>query len=138
MNELTFTIMGKPQGKARPRFTRSGHAYTPNRTAYYESTIRRAYREAHGTKKLKGRVIAFVKAYFKPPASESKKHKELMLAGKIPYTKKPDCDSIAKCVLDALNGVAYDDDAAVNILISTKMYGEEDKVEIILKGELET
>ena len=58
-----------------------------------------------------------------------------MLDGKTHFTKKPDCDNIAKCVLDALNGVAYDDDAQVNILITAKLYGDTDKVEVRLKGE---
>ena len=27
---MVFTVYGKPQGKGRPRFTRTGHAYTPD------------------------------------------------------------------------------------------------------------
>lgn len=33
---IQFAIMGEPQGKGRPRFARSGHTYTPEKTAAYE------------------------------------------------------------------------------------------------------
>lgn len=35
-------------------------------------------------------------------------------------TGKPDCDNIAKAVLDALNGVAFDDDSQVVTLVVRK------------------
>ncbi|MFR6633416.1 MAG: RusA family crossover junction endodeoxyribonuclease [Atopobiaceae bacterium] len=38
-----------------------------------------------------------------------------------PYTVKPDADNVAKQVLDALNGLAYADDAAVTELVVMKM-----------------
>ena len=38
-----------------------------------------------------------------------------------PYTVKPDADNVAKQVLDALNGLAYADDAAVTELVVRKM-----------------
>jgi Holliday junction resolvase RusA-like endonuclease len=38
---------------------------------------------------------------------------------------KPDLDNIAKTVLDALNGVCYEDDAQVVILSVTKCYSRE-------------
>jgi crossover junction endodeoxyribonuclease RusA len=36
----TLTIPGRPLPKGRPRFTRSGHAYTPRTTRLYEAKIR--------------------------------------------------------------------------------------------------
>ena len=47
---VCFTVPGKPQGKGRPRFTRSGHTYTPDRTAAYEERVKLAYRQAGGGK----------------------------------------------------------------------------------------
>lgn len=38
--------------------------------------------------------------------------------------QKPDCDNIAKIVLDALNGLAYDDDSQVTDLEVHKFYGD--------------
>ena len=37
---LRFTVPGKPVGKARPRFTRRGFAYTPEKTVRYEAAVR--------------------------------------------------------------------------------------------------
>lgn len=37
-----------------------------------------------------------------------------------PDTIKPDCDNVGKIVLDALNGVAYDDDGQVTCLLVVK------------------
>ena len=55
-----------------------------------------------------------------------------MLEGKVPHTKKPDCDNMGKICLDALNEVAYPDDAAINKLWISKEYGDIAKVRITI------
>ena len=40
---IKFTIPGPPQGKGRPRFTKSGHTYTPAKTAEYEKLVQAEY-----------------------------------------------------------------------------------------------
>ena len=40
---MVFEVLGKPQGKARPRFTRTGHTYTPNNTTNYENASLTAF-----------------------------------------------------------------------------------------------
>ena len=42
MYKVEIEVSGQPQGKGRPRFTRTGHAYTPPRTVEYEQRIRAA------------------------------------------------------------------------------------------------
>lgn len=49
---------------------------------------------------------------------------------------KPDCDNIAKAILDALNGVAYDDDKQVVRLHVEKEYGATGSVEVVI-GEID-
>lgn len=56
-----------------------------------------------------------------------------MLNGEISYIKKIDSDNLAKSILDALNGVAYDDDSQVCLLIVQKLYAEVARVEVILE-----
>ena len=51
------------------------------------------------------------------------------------HTKRPDCDNLAKSILDALNGIAYDDDSQICSLSVFKFYGDEPRVEISL-GEI--
>lgn len=120
-----FMIPGEPTGKGRPRFTRSGHAYTPERTASYEQAVRQAYKaEFPGTEPIPAGVPVAVKiiAGYGIPKSTSKVKAERMLAGEIRPTKKPDADNIAKAICDALNGLAYHDDSQITMLCVSKHY----------------
>lgn len=136
MSTVTFTIVGKPCGKGRPRFSTAGgyaRSYTPAKTVEYENLVRMEW-EKSGAKKLEGVISAEIYAYFPIPKSVSKK-KRAALDGAA-YTKKPDCDNIAKIILDALNGIAYDDDSQVALLRVKKFYdAEETKVVVELTGE---
>lgn len=131
---IFFSIPGKPQGKGRPRFTRTGHAYTPDSTAEYEKRVKLAYKQAGGGK-LNGFISAGILAVFAVPKSYSKARSAAVLNATF-AAKKPDCDNIAKIILDALNGIAYDDDAQVVELHVGKRYGEADRVTVLL-GEVE-
>ena len=130
---VCFTVFGKPQGKARPRFTRSGHTYTPDRTAEYEERVKLAYRQTGGGK-LSGFVSADILVVFTVPKSYTKAQKAAAFDMRY-VPKKPDCDNIAKIILDALNGIAYGDDAQVVKLRVEKRYGMTDHVTVTLEGE---
>ncbi len=125
--QVEFTVSGKPIAKGRPRFTRNGHAYTDEKTAAYETLVRLSYQQQAG-QKLQGELIASIEAFFPILKSTSKKSAEEMREGEVGPTKKPDADNIAKAVLDALNGVAYDDDAQVTTLLVKKCYSDEPRV----------
>lgn len=132
---IKFTVPGKPVGKQRPRFSRTYtgvRTYTPQKTQEYENLVRISYR-AVSKEKLKGAISATIYGYFEPPKSISKKQREQMLKGDISYIKKIDSDNLAKSILDALNGVAYDDDAQVCLLIVQKLYAETARVEVVLE-----
>lgn len=103
----------------------SGHSYTPAKTAEYERHVRECYLKS-GQPKLDGSLKVMMLAYFPIPKSTPKKLAALMREGKIRHVKRPDVDNIAKSVLDALNGVAFDDDSAVYSLFVAKRY-EDDK-----------
>lgn len=45
VRSISFSVPGEPAGKGRPRFTRTGHPYTPGKTESYESLVRLAYGE---------------------------------------------------------------------------------------------
>ena len=136
MNEIEFEIIGEPKGKGRPRFARIGNcvrSYTPKETHNYESFVKVSYINSVGQRKLEGQIQAEIIGVFPIPKSESKKRKADMLAGKILHTKKIDCDNLCKTVLDALNGIAYDDDKQVCRLYVEKRYGDFPKVKVKLK-----
>ena len=50
--------------------------------------------------------------------------------GKISHTKKPDLDNLVKLVLDAYNGVLYDDDSQIISRSLSKMYSLTPGIEI--------
>lgn len=135
MQGIRIEIPGKPVGKARPRVTTRGgyaRAYTPERTREFENRIKAAYIEKYGRTKLIGPLAIDVIACFEPPVSTSKKKRRQMLDGDIPYIKKPDLDNIVKAVLDALNGIAYDDDSYVIKVYGFKRYDEYNHTDVII------
>jgi len=121
--EMELNIV--PIGKGRPRFGQ-GHAYTPHRTALYEREIRRSYK---GDKFI-GAVKIELDFGLQTPRSASKAMKAKMLAGEVYPEKKPDTDNLIKAVLDALNGVAYEDDKQIVLIIARKQYSEEPFVRV--------
>ena len=131
---ITFTVPGAPQGKARPRVTRAGHAYTPEKTKAYETVVRQCYLQNVGMRHFPDgtAICAHIYASYPVPKGTSKKDRQAMLDGKILPTKKPDADNIAKIILDALNGYAYKDDSCVVRLTVSKHYGEEADVLVML------
>lgn len=137
---LRFTIPGEPTGKARPKFsTFNGHvrAITPKQTVSYENYVKLAYGQVYpGRAPFEKNVplLVKIKAYFKMPASVSKKKRQAMLEDRIKPTKKPDTDNIAKSVLDALNGIAYYDDTQVVTLTVDKLYSDTPRVEVEIEG----
>ena len=125
---IQFQIPGTPVGKGRPKFSRHGNfttAYTPEKTVNFENLVKLSFLQSGCDKLPSGATLrAFIVACFPIPSSTSKKKRELMANGKIFHTKRPDADNIAKSVLDALNGVAFDDDSAVAMLTVVKRYAE--------------
>ena len=81
---------------------------------------------------LEGDITVEVEGFFSVPKSATKSLKKSMLEGNVPHTKKPDCDNMAKICLDALNEVAYHDDASITNLIISKQYSTNAKVRITL------
>lgn len=134
--DVSFTIPGAPQGKERPRFNRNtGRTYTPSKTKGYEKLVEWAYQcEAHGAR-FTGQISANIVAVYPVPRSWSKKRQSEALNGQQLPLVKPDLDNVAKAVLDALNGLAYRDDAQVTSLSICKRYGERPCVVVSLMGE---
>lgn len=122
--QIEFQVTGKPQGKARPRFSYKTHvAYTPKSTKDYEQQIAEAYTQAGG-KCLPADVYVgiSIEAFFQVPQSWTKSKKIAVTMGTIKPTVKPDVDNIIKIVLDGLNGTAYADDKQVIHVSASKKY----------------
>lgn len=126
-----LTVFGQPVGKGRPRFTHSGHAYTPEKTKEYENLVRGTFISSYPKAiPLEDAVRAEVVAYYAIPTSYSKKKQQECLYGHIQVQSKPDVDNVSKIILDSLNGYAYIDDKQVVELHVIKMWSHEPRVEV--------
>lgn len=95
MNNLSFTIPGPPVGKERPRVV-NGRTFTPKKTIDYERLVQGTFIGAQlGRAWDRGGQFS-VQIYVS-----------------VCSLQHPDCDNIAKAILDALNGHAWDDDKQV-------------------------
>lgn len=122
-----FMIPGRPQGKARPKVNTFTHrAYTPKATKNYEATVRISYMNAAppGERLHIGPVQVRITAYYPIPKSWNKAKKQAAISAEILPEVKPDLDNCVKAILDALNGLAYEDDASVTDLAANKRYAE--------------
>lgn len=128
MRSEIITVFGEPKGKARPRFTRSGHTYTPASTKKYEKLFADAWGDLDPIEDLPVRVV--ITAYLKIPKSAPKHRRMGMMSGDVIPVKKPDIDNIAKAVLDGLNGHAFADDKQVAALTVRKLYDSTPRVEV--------
>lgn len=126
--KAVFSIAGEPMGKGRPQFsTYGGHitARTPQRTVEYENLVKMEYKAQAGLQFPDDAMLSVrIFAYMTIPKSVSKKKRTAMLEGLIRPTKKPDHDNIGKIVCDALNGIAYRDDAQIVDSLVRKFYSD--------------
>lgn len=130
---VTFTVEGKPKAKGRPRFTRTGHAYTDSQTRDYEELVGTIARCAmRGNDPLTGPLHVSVTVTLKAPTAYRKAERELAQTQKLPATTGSDVDNYAKAILDAINGITYADDRQISRLIVSKEYGELPRVEVTI------
>ena len=123
----TIFLNIRAEGKGRPRMTRSGIVYTPQKTRDYERRVR----EAYTGECFPGKVAVTIVAYYEPPKSLSQKKRDELLGCR--YDKKPDLDNMANAVLDALNGKAYTDDMKVVELTVNKFYGSPESLVVYVE-----
>jgi len=122
MDHWAETIPVKPQGKARARSGRNGH-YTPTKTKDSENSIG-LWLKAKGAPLFSGAVYMEIIFIFVRPKSAKKR---------LYHTVKPDIDNCLKLFMDASNGILFDDDKQVVKLISEKIYGEMDCIQVLIK-----
>ena len=137
---LVYSVYGEPVGKGRPRFARRGNfvsTYSPQKTKTYEDEIRMMAKAAMGASEaLETPITVAIYIRVGIPKSFSKQKRKDALANIERPTKKPDIDNIAKCFLDAMNGIVYLDDKQVVSLHITKEYAETPAVDVMVKEDL--
>ena len=130
---MKITIPIEPVSQLRPRATsRGGHTrvYDPPKVKTYKDSVR-AFLKDYPIKRFSD-VELDVKAKFYLPVQKniSKKERERKLSHKVRPCKKPDIDNLQKSLLDALNGIVWDDDAKITHIEAWKFYSEKPRTEI--------
>jgi len=133
---ISFTVEGTAVPKQRPRIS-GRRAYTPKRTKDYEERVLEAFRSSYsGFYPAFGKDVPVricISVIQEIPKSWSKKKRAQAENGEVvPLSRNGDVDNIAKSILDALNGFAYEDDCQVTMLMITKQYGVKPCAEVHL------
>ena len=124
MIELVF--MGAPVAKGRPRFG-DGRTYTPAKTLKAENDIQ-TQAKTQGVRRLEGALGILIAFHMPIPESWSKKRRSEAVGGY--HISRPDADNLKKLVLDALNGLAWDDDSQVAYSVCSKVYSDTPRTEV--------
>jgi Holliday junction resolvase RusA-like endonuclease len=138
VSSLSFTVLGAPVPKARPRRSKHGGVYTPASTTQAEERVKREWMFAGGYTLGDGPLSVTVEAYFARPPSHYLKAGGLSAAGKrATVPGRCDADNVAKLCLDALNGLAFTDDRQVVALHAHKWWTlphEQERVVVRLRA----
>ena len=94
LTPIKFTVEGVPRPKARARRGAGGRWYTPQVTKAYEEAVGMAARTAGARTPYDGAVRLHIVLW-------------------LPDRRRRDLDNCAKSICDALNGIAYLDDAQI-------------------------
>jgi len=133
---IHFTVPGiaAPQGSKKAFCTKGGRIAlvesSPNVKPYRASVASAAY--AAGAKVLHGPIFITVVFQFVRPKSHYTAKGALRDAAPR-HVGKPDIDKLCRAVLDALTGIAYQDDSQVVALDASKVYGPTASTEIFIK-----
>jgi Holliday junction resolvase RusA-like endonuclease len=128
-NGIYFEVPGIPRGKGRHRTRVHGgrpQQYTDDQTKAYEQEIQHAWMVA-GRKHLgDGPLDAQIGAVHERPRDHFRVNGGLTAKGLREWVPivKPDGDNCCKVVLDALNGLAYRDDAQIVGMVFERRWAE--------------
>lgn len=130
---VRFAISGNVVPWARAGRGRSGHSFTPAKQRNYMNVIKDACDQAmEGRPPMEGPLAMDVVAVYPWPKSTPKKRREAP-DGAWKYTK-PDADNIIKIVKDAIEGIAYVNDAQVSAEQARKLLGEKPRLIVSIRS----
>ena len=124
-------IEGTPKPQPRVKAVRRGKhvgVYTPSSADAWRDTLKIGLNR-HAGKNIEGAFAVKLSFFLKRPKSHFRTGRfSHLLRDDAPeyHTKVPDCDNLAKLVLDVLTKIAYfKDDSQVTLLYTTKTYASD-------------
>lgn len=127
---MEIVIYGEPIPQGRPRFTKTGHTYDPQRSRNYKQLVRfwvtQHLKKIDGFKPYENALCVDLTFYLGIPTSWSKQKRIQASQGVIRPTSKRlgDADNLCKSVTDAISGLVYVDDSQIVNLGISKYYSE--------------
>jgi Holliday junction resolvase RusA-like endonuclease len=119
---MNFSIPIDPVPASRPRFTRSGHAYTAEPYRSFKDNLRELVAaQMVNTPVFDSPVVVDLFITCPEPKTTKLSH------------PKPDVDNYAKAVLDAMNGIVFKDDSLVVDLRVRKRWGASGEIKVSVK-----
>lgn len=122
--KIEFTLPGPPHPLSRPRLTRSGIVYDPQKKLK-ECIIRKLKTWMDDRTPLHGPLEVECEYHMPIPASLSKK-KQREIENSY-HTKRPDIDNFLKMTLDLCNQIVFWDDAQICSIHAFKLYSKDPK-----------
>lgn len=128
MTICAFTFYGEAIAKGRPRataFAGRARVYTPARTAAFEGKVRAVAKDAMarlGSRPTPDAVRVEIAFDRQVPVSWSRTRKAAHLGQ--PIVSGADIDNQVKAILDALNGVVWEDDVQVSDLSVSRRWAD--------------
>ena len=123
---MTIIIEGEPVAQGRPRFTRQGHAYDPPKSREYKERVALAAKKAMRGREMFAKPFPLwceITVYRKIPKTFTGGKRLAAEYNRYRPITRPDADNYVKGILDAMNGIVYEDDALICRLIVEKAYG---------------
>lgn len=138
---IQFKIDGKPQAKQSVKFAKIGNfikKYTPKEMVNYSNWVKQCFKMTYPEHLPSEFIDCYLKVkivvHVEMPKSFSKRKQDLAYTLQLRPTVKPDCDNIAKNILDSLNGICYPDDKQIIMLSIEKIYDKSPFVEVKITG----
>lgn len=112
---LSIEIPFEPVAQSRPRFSKRGIVYECERVKKFKETVKWYVKSKFRAKPIEDSPIGIDLTFYIKPAN-----------GK-GVVKKPDLDNLIKSILDALEGVIYENDCQIVKLTAAKLpsFGQE-------------
>lgn len=121
---IEIVVLGRPVAKGRPRFSKDGHTYTPEKTRNFEAVLKYAAEQVMGDRPpLEGPLALDMQVVVPISASWTKKRQDAARGLREWPTRKPDFDNYQK-IVDALNLVVWIDDGQIVRSTFEKRYGD--------------
>lgn len=132
-DRIVLRVEGDARGKSRPKFGR-GRVYTPRTTVDAERDWQMAWLVAGQPRLPDGAFSMVITINVRRPASHTRANGQLSGEGlRHPEpTSRPDIDNVIKLCADALNGLAYRDDASMVRVYVQRRWAESASVRVEL------